>query len=83
MRFFAADLAVAALKPAAVSRGIHRPVKLMSPRSKRRLVRRLTVISIFALAAIIFLFFLRYLTTERTPSPDSGAVSSQLTCSLS
>jgi hypothetical protein len=83
MRFFAADLAGAALKPAGVPRGIHRPAKLMSPRSKRRLVRRLTVIAIFALAAIIFLFFLRYLTTEGPPSQDSGAVRSQPTCSLS
>jgi hypothetical protein len=83
MRFFAADLAAAAPKPAGVSRGIHRPAKLMSPRSKRRLIRRLTVIAIFALAAIIFLIFLRYLTTEGNPSQDSGAVSFQLICLLS
>ena len=55
----------------------------MSPRSKRRLIRRLTVIAIFALAAIIFLIFLRYLTTEGNPSQDSGAVSFQLICLLS
>jgi multidrug efflux pump subunit AcrB len=54
----------------------------MSTRSKNRLVRRLFVILIFAVAFIIFLFFLRYLTTERMPASDSGAVSSPFTCSF-
>ena len=47
----------------------------MSTRSKKRLIRRLVVISIFALAFIVFWFFLRYLTTEKSPSQDSGASS--------
>ena len=41
------------------------------------------MISIFAVAFILFLFFLRYLTTERSPSQDSGAVSSPLASSPS
>jgi hypothetical protein len=64
------------------SKQTHWPTKLMSTRSKNRLVRRLFVILIFAVAFIIFLFFLRYLTTERMPASDSGAVSSPFTCSF-
>jgi multidrug efflux pump subunit AcrB len=48
----------------------------MSTRSKKRLVRRLIVILIFAVAFVIFWYFLRYLTSERIPAPDSGATSS-------
>ncbi len=55
----------------------------MSTRSKKRLIRRLVVISIFALAFIVFWLFLRYLTTEKSPSQDSGAVSYPLTSSPS
>ncbi len=55
----------------------------MSSRSKKRLVRRLVVATIFTVAFIIFLFFLRYLTTERDPAPDSGAVTSDLKYSRS
>jgi hypothetical protein len=83
MRFFAADLAVAAVSPAGLSRGIHRRTNLVSSRSKRLLVRQLAKISIFALAAIIFWLFLRYLTTERFPSGDSGGVHYPVTGSLS
>ena len=61
----------------------HRPAKLMSTRSKKRLIRRLIVISIFALASIIFWLFLRYLTTEKSSSQDSMAVSYTLTSYLS
>jgi multidrug efflux pump subunit AcrB len=53
----------------------------MSTRSKKRLVRLLVVIGIFAVAFVIFLFFLRYLTTERMPASDSGAISSHLVLS--
>jgi hypothetical protein len=45
------------------------------------LVRRLVVITIFAAAFIMFWFFLRYLTTERMPASDSGAVGSPATYS--
>ena len=83
MRFFAADLAAAAVSPPSVSRRIHRRTNLMSSRSKKLLVRRLAKISVFVLAAIIFWLFLRYLTTERTPSGDSGAVRFPVTRSLS
>jgi len=83
MRFYAANLADAALEPAVVSRGVHRPAKLVGIQRKRRLVRRWTMISVFAVAAIIFLFFLRYLTTERAPSGDSGGVRFPVTGTLS
>lgn len=48
----------------------------MSTRSKNRLVRRLIVILIFAVAFVIFWYFLRYLTSEPSPPRDSGATSS-------
>jgi hypothetical protein len=83
MRFFAADLAAAAVSPVSVSKGIHRRTNHMSSRSKRLLVRRLAKISIFALAAIIFWLFLRYLTTEKIPSGDSGGVRYPVMSSLS
>jgi len=54
----------------------------MSDRSKKRLVRRLIVILIFATAFIIFIFFLRYITTERMPASDSSAVRSLHTDSI-
>jgi multidrug efflux pump subunit AcrB len=55
----------------------------MSDRSKKRLIRRLTVITIFAVAFILFWFFLHYLITERMPASDSGTVSSLRTDPLS
>jgi multidrug efflux pump subunit AcrB len=57
--------------------------KLLSTRSKKRLARRLVVVSIFALAFAAFWLFLRYLTTERTPSQDSSVVRIHLTESVS
>lgn len=38
------------------------------------MTRRLIVISIFAVAFILFFFFLRYLTTERMPAPESRSI---------
>jgi hypothetical protein len=49
---------------------------LVSSRTRKRLVKRLVVISIFAAAFIIFWFCLRYLTTEHMPAPESRLVSS-------
>ena len=43
----------------------------MSSRTKKRLIKQLIMITIFAAAFILFLFFLRYLTTERMPPSDS------------
>jgi hypothetical protein len=47
----------------------------MSSRSKQRLVRRLIVIAIFAVAFIIFWYFLRYLTSEPSSPRDSSLTS--------
>jgi flagellar basal body-associated protein FliL len=79
MRFYASESAEPGPLKADQSKSTHRHPKLISTRSKKRLVRRLIVISIFALAFIIFWFFLHYLTTEKSPSQDSGAVSVPLT----
>jgi transcriptional regulator NrdR family protein len=81
LRFFASESSVSVPERVVQSKPTHRPTKLVSTRMKKRLARQLTVIAIFAVALVIFLFFLRYLTTERSPSEDSGAVSSHLTCS--
>jgi len=80
-RFFASTGIEPAPKPASQSKKTSRPRKLISERSKKRLVRRLVVITIFAAAFIMFWFFLRYLTTERMPASDSGAVGSPATYS--
>jgi preprotein translocase subunit SecG len=82
-RFHASDSTESGLQQVDKSKHTHRPAKLMSTRSKKRLIRRLVVISIFAAAFLVFWLFLHYLTTEKSPSQDSGAVSSHLTCSLS
>lgn len=83
LRFFASQSSLAVDERVVPSTHTRRPQKLMSTRSKRRLIRWIIVVTIFAVAFIIFLFFLRYLTTERSPSQDSGAVSSRITCSNS
>jgi multidrug efflux pump subunit AcrB len=82
-RFFASPSTDPGPQQAIQAKQTHRHAKLISTRSRKRLVRRLVVISIFALAFIAFLLFLRYLTTEKSPSQDSGAVSSHLTSSPS
>lgn len=82
-RFFASDVGGAEAAKTTESKGSSRPKKLISSRFKKTFTRRLTVISIFAVAAIVFWFFLRYLTTERSPSQDSGAVTFHATCSHS
>jgi len=76
MRFYASESAQPGPKQADQSKPTHRHPKLISTRKKKRLIRRLIVISIFALAFIMFWFFLRYLTTEKSPAQDSGTVSS-------
>jgi hypothetical protein len=70
-RFFASSDATSA--PAAKTRPSRGTNKLISARRKRRIARRLVVISIFAVAFAVFWLFLRYLTTERVPS-DSSAI---------
>jgi predicted RNA-binding Zn-ribbon protein involved in translation (DUF1610 family) len=59
------------------------PTKIMSTRKKKRMVRRLVMISIFAVAFLLFWLFLRYLTSEKGTSQDSGVVSPRLTSSRS
>jgi type VI protein secretion system component VasF len=78
-RFFASPSSESGSKPTAQSTHTHRPNKLMSTRSKKRLVRQLIVAVIFAVAFALFLFFLRYLTTDRMPTTDYGAGKSSLT----
>jgi preprotein translocase subunit SecG len=78
-RFYASDSTESGQRQVDKSKHTHRPAKFMSDRSKKRLIRRLVVISIFALAFIVFWLFLRYLTTEKSSSQDSRAVSVPLT----
>ena len=82
-RFYASNSTESGAQQVDKSKHAHRPAKLMSTRSKKRLIRRLIVITIFAVAFLLFLLFLRYLTSEKSPSQDSGAVSSPLASSPS
>ena len=81
-RFFASVSTESGPEQAVQPKRTHRPAKLMSDRSKKRLVRRLIVNLIFAVAFIIFIFFLRYITTERMPASDSSAARSLHTDSI-
>jgi multidrug efflux pump subunit AcrB len=81
-RFFA-SVAFASETEGGASNRSQRSALHLSTRTRKLLVRRLIVISIFAVMFVIFWLFLRYLTTERSPSVDSGAVSSHLTSSPS
>jgi len=82
-RFFASNATEPSSEKAAKSAHVRGKNKLLSTRSKKRLARRLVVVSIFAVAFAAFWFFLRYLTTERTPSQDSSVVRIHLTQSVS
>jgi hypothetical protein len=82
-RFFASESSLSDGERIVVSKATHRPVKLMSVRKKQRLVRQLTVIGIFAVAFVLFYFFLRYLIREPKPASDTGAVGCPVTCSRS
>jgi hypothetical protein len=82
-RFFASNAAEPSSDKAAKSVRARGSGKLLSTRRKKRLARRLLVISIFAVAFAVFWFFLRYLTTERAPSQDSSVVTIHLMQSVS
>jgi hypothetical protein len=73
IRFFASESSssVSAPKQAVESSRTRRSTPLLNPRAKKRLARQLIVLAIFVVAFLIFLFFLRYLTTERSPSEGS------------
>jgi hypothetical protein len=70
-RFYAP--AFSGLTPSTVGQpgSIHTSALIASTRNKRRLIRRLIAIVIFTVMFVIFWFYLRYLTTDRTP-PDSS-----------
>jgi hypothetical protein len=72
VRFFAMVSPELAFKETAHSQPGRR--SLWNSRIKKRLAKRMIVISIFAAALVIFLIFLRYVTTEQNPSSDSGNV---------
>ena len=69
-RFFEGQVAPTGLKSKGTS------VKLIRTRTKKKLAKKLVVVSIFAAAFIVFWLFLRYLTTDRAPTSDSMVTSS-------
>jgi len=77
-RFFVSESVLSDGQRIVLSKATNKPVKLMSVRKKQRLIRQLIVIAIFAVAFALFWFFLRYLTTERMPTSDSGALTTYL-----
>jgi len=81
-RFFASKASASGTVRAVRSESSRRPRKLIGTQARKRLVRRLILISVFAVAFGLFLLFLRYFTSERDNSIDSGMVSSPGACSL-
>ena len=73
-RFFTSLTTDAVPESPPASKRRSRPKKLIRTRTKKRLVRQLVVISIFALAFVVFWLFLRYLTTDHVPPSYSGAI---------
>ena len=47
-------------------------------RTNKRLKRRIVAVAIFAVAFLLFWIFMRYITTERSPSQDSNIMRSSL-----
>lgn len=66
-RFYAAASA-----DAVTSRSSMRPRKLLSSRRRKRVVRSLIALIIFAFSFYIFWMFLRYETTEKPAAPSSS-----------
>lgn len=71
-RRFYAEIKAGASEEPAPAKHSHRLRGFIDPRKKKRLLRRLVVVSIFGVAFLVFWLFLRYLTTEHAPAPDSG-----------
>jgi hypothetical protein len=70
VRFFAIEAPEMAVGKQAHSNLHSRP--LWNSRIKKHLARRMIVISIFAVALVIFLIFLRYVTTEQSSLTHPG-----------
>ena len=70
-RFYASDPESPGTEPQAKPRSSKRR-KHRDPWTRRRIFRRLVWIGIFAVAFLIFLFFLRFIVSEKTSS-DSAA----------
>jgi hypothetical protein len=80
-RFFSSEPSLSDAKRIAPWK--RRPAKHKGVRRSQSLARKLIVITTFAVAGLLFWFFLRYLTTERSTPPDSGEVNLHLPWSLS
>jgi hypothetical protein len=74
-RFFASPSAVRSQKSAVARAQSHRSKRRLSGRTKKRIVRTLIMVVIFAVAFILFLTFLRYMMTERQTQPYPGIIS--------
>jgi len=73
-RFFAAPSTVERQKSAVKPARSHRSKRHLSRRTKKRIVRTLIMISVFVVAFILFLIFLRYLMSEHQPKPYPGII---------
>ncbi len=73
-RFFASPSTVKSQKSAVKRVPSHRSKRHLSRRTKKRVVRTLIMISVFVVAFILFLIFLRYLMIERQPKPYPGII---------
>lgn len=81
-RFFASEISVPREADAGsvessrvVRTSRNRPVsRFKGPAGRRRLLRRVITVAIFAIMFVIFWLFLRYLTTERPHSAESSGL---------
>jgi hypothetical protein len=74
LRFYAPELSEVTVGVTTSPGSIHRSQLVTNPGSRKRLVRRLLAIAVFTVMFIIFWFYLKYLTTDRTPPDNSQMI---------
>ena len=77
-RFYAPETSAAGLKQAIRAMSNPRSQSRVSVRARRRLVHKLVVISIFAVAFVFFWFFLRFITAEANPNSSPSGIGNVL-----
>lgn len=73
-RFFASLSTIETKKRAVKPASRRRSKRYLSRRTKKRMIRTLIMVCVFAGAFILFLIFLRYMMTERQPKPFPGVI---------
>jgi hypothetical protein len=71
-RFFAPQSHAAGFKEAFLLMHNQRSNSRLSARTRRHLMRKLVIITIFAIAFVLFWVFLRYIIAEANPAQSTG-----------